>query len=105
MTQTTLTAADFEMKYDGEHTFPFFENEDATIFAYGHGDPVELVAKVKEYDDLADNDSEAHDPGDVKHIWVTASLHGDLGDEQWYLKSAGVTAETEGAIPVSVIER
>jgi hypothetical protein len=100
---TELTATDFEMKWDAEHTFPFFETENATIMAYGHHDPEKFVALVREYDDLCDpRYAETHSVADVQHIWATVE---GSRDEEWVAHWGGVTAETPDAIPLTVIRR
>lgn len=102
MAEATLTEKDFEMRWDAERVFPFFETEDAVIMAYGHWDKAALVAQVKEYDDLCDNtlDHDVHAPSDVQHCWAT--IEGAV-IEDWVAHFAGVTADAPGTIALSVI--
>lgn len=105
---TTLTAADFEMKYDADHTFPFFESENGTIMGYGHPGKAEFAALVKQYDDLC-NGSEAypepHSPDEVQHVWGVVDNAHEAETGEWRVSWAGVTAETPGAFPMTVIFR
>ena len=102
---TPLTSADFDMRYDADHTFPFLESEDAVIMAYGHPDKAEFVQLVKQYDDLCNGSPvEAHATGDVQHVWATVERDVDA-PEDWRTNWGGVTAETPGAFPMTVIFR
>ncbi len=107
MTSTTLpplTAADFDMQWDAEHTFPFIESEDATIMAFGHHDKAAFVRAVREYDDLCTDDAETHAESDVDHFWAVQIDRGNPEDG-WWMSWSGVTAETPNAFPITVILR
>lgn len=101
-----LTAADFEMKWDAEHTFSFTESEDAQIMAFGHPDRQALAAEITEYDKLSCGsvwDAEwATDPDDIRQTYAVL-VDGGPGDE-WRIKW-GQNESTPGAFPVSVVLR
>lgn len=104
MTMPALTPADFEFRWDDEHTFPFVESEDATIMAYGHHDKAQFVKIVREYDGLCDPEwAETHAESDVQHLWAVRT--DDNGEHVWWIKWSGITAETPNAFPVTVIRR
>ena len=110
MTEKTLpamTAEDFEMRWDEDHTFPFTENEDATIMAHGHHDREAFARQVCEYDKLvagSDFYDEPMDGSDVQHLWAVRL---DRGHEEdgWMIQWGGVTENTPNAFPVTVILR
>lgn len=102
-----LTADDFEMRWDADHTFPFTEDEDATIMAYGRHDPTEFVRQVFVYDQLTgetDSSDGPMDAGEVQHKWA---VHLDRGGEEdgWWITWGDVTESTEQAFPVTVVIR
>lgn len=102
-----LTAKDFEMRWDAEHVFPFVEDEDATIMAYGHHDPATFVQQVFEYDRLVIGGEFADEPmdtGDVRHFWAVRVDEGNPEDG-WWMTWGGITQDTEHAFPVTVIVR
>lgn len=80
----TLTAMDFETRYDDTHTFPFFEDENGELVTgYGHIDKAEFARLVNAYDRLADADSQ-YTPDDVKHGHATITFATDLAAAQGY---------------------
>lgn len=101
-----LTASDFEMRWDAEHTFPFTESEDAVIIAYGHPDPIALAAQITEYDRLCagpyTTDGWETDPGDIRQTHAVLA-EGKPGEE-WHIRW-GKDADTAGAFPVSLVVR
>jgi len=96
-----LTAADFELRYDEQHTFPFYETEAAEIYGYGHQDTAEFSAAVNRYWALANGEDLGQDgctAGDVEHRWaVTITDTPDGQAFQW----GGVTQHTPGAFPIT----
>lgn len=104
---TVLTAADFEMKWDAEHTFPFFESEDAVIIGYGHPDKAEFAQLVRQYDLLCSGNvnDEVHHVDEVQHVWGIIDNSREHIDGEWRVTWRDVTAETTGAVPMVVIFR
>jgi hypothetical protein len=103
----TLTAADFELRYDDEHTFPFFSDEEGT-YGFGHIDPTEFAKLVNDYDVLccAGDPEWRYDESDVKHLYARAFSQDDAESEYgWLFTWDNVTAETEGAFPLTLINR
>ena len=50
-----LTAADFTVEWDADHTFPFFENENANgLWGYGHQDKGTFAQHANAHDHLLD---------------------------------------------------
>lgn len=102
------TAKDFSFRYDAERTFPFFESEDGEIFAYGHVDPQNLVAEVRNYDNLMAGEGWGTDEDYddliqyVKHTW--AIIVDDGVDGEWRFQY-GDKEGVEGAFPLTVVER
>ena len=99
-----LTEADFSMQYDAEHTFPFIEDENATIMAWGHPDPVTLAGRITEYDRRASGDPEAEatQPENISRVYAVMVEDG----EEWRIRwGSSVSADTEGAFPVSIVSR
>lgn len=114
MTLPALTPSDFEMRWDADHTFPFTENEDATIMAHGHHDPAEFVKQIKVYDTLVNGPEpydDVMDEGEVKHYWAvrTNVNFEDVDDGEdidgWWIKWGGITQDTPNAFPVTVVTR
>lgn len=105
-----LTAEDFTMQYDAEHKFPFIENEDATIMAWGHGDPEALLDAIFEYDTLCDPKyAERGEEGSLARRWAVRVEPDDPEDEQFWFQWAGqdasFTEATPGAFPVTIWSR
>lgn len=102
-----LTAADFTMAWDAEHTFSFTESEDATIVAYGHPDKDALAAEIAEYDRLCAGPAYSADdiepnPDDIRQTYAVL-VEGAPGDE-WVIKWEQ-DEHAPGAFPVSVVHR
>jgi len=101
------TAADFEMKYDAEHTFPFFEDENANwIVGHGHQDRAEFAKLVNDFDTLATGEAWPYTEGDVQ--WIYGFVSGSDDDFFVHLRHEDFSAieSTEaGAFPVTVISR
>lgn len=100
-----LVPKDFELQYDSDHDYSFFEDEDANgLYSYGHDRDAEFVNEVNEYDaytsGFVDDDLTTYNVGDVHHVWAVVT---DPTTEQftWH----GVTENTPNAFPVSVIRR
>ncbi|OHV03699.1 hypothetical protein BKN37_13580 [Mycobacterium talmoniae] len=100
----SLTAADFELKYDETHTYPFYEDEDSSgLYKYGHDDDAEFARLANDYDVYATGispEDAAYTAGDVRHVWAVV-VDPELGRFSW----RNVTAGTPNAFPVSVIPR
>lgn len=109
----TLTADDFRMRYDADHVFEFVESEDATIMAWGHRDPDELLDEVFVYDGLCDPGyAERGTPADIRHLWAVRIEDADDvdGADGWWIAwtdHAGrpITQSTAGAFAVTVWAR
>lgn len=102
-----LTAADFTMIWDAEHTFSFTESEDATIMAYGHPDKDALAAEIAEYDRLCAGPGYSADdiepyPDEIRQTYAVL-VEGGPGDE-WLIRWEQ-DESTPGAFPVSVVHR
>lgn len=58
MSTRALTPEDFRVKYDREHTFEFFEDEDGNgVYAYGHRDKQAFATAVNYYDRLCNGEN------------------------------------------------
>lgn len=100
-----LTAADFEMKYDSTHTYPFYEDENGDgLYAYGTIDDEEFARLAREYEihvgAYTPDEVDPYEASDVCHCWAIV-IDPDEGVFTW----AGVTKDTPSAFPVSVIWR
>lgn len=107
-----LTASDFEMQYDPDHRYPFFEDEDAAIFAFGHPDPAELAEAINAYFvhcGASDPEGDpACTPDDVDHRWAVTTQRGDeTGFRYRDITADGrhrdITEDTPGAFPITVV--
>jgi len=101
-----LTAADFELKYDDEHTFPFIETEDCIIVGFGHHDRDGFAKLVTEYDKLAGFD----EPTDAAHVqWLWAARDEEYferyGEDRLIWAPSKVNASTPGAFKITVVSR
>lgn len=104
-----VTAKDFEVKYDAERTFPFYEDENATgVYGYGHTDKDEFAASVTEFDRYANGEfwhpDEVYTADDVHHGWAVAYDSTAFGGE-WAWDRSGVSFDTPGAFPMTWIYR
>lgn len=102
-----LTADDFTMMFDADHTFSFTESEDGDIMAYGHPDKTALAAEITEYDLLCAgeryrNEIEPVEPDSIRRTYAVV-VEGGPGDE-WQIRWEQ-DASTPGAFPVSVVVR
>ena len=102
-----LTADDFRMVWDAEHTFSFTESEDGTIMAFGHPDRDALAKEITEYDALCAgeqyrDDVEATSPDEIRQTYAVV-VEGGPGDE-WAIKW-GQDGDAPDAFPVSVVHR
>lgn len=111
--QIILTAEDFELKYDADHTFPFYEDENAYgVYGYGHGDATEFANAVNEYDRLADAGWETGDGytgEDVMYGWAIGFEEYQYGGEWMWTRvlasGENVSEQTPGAFPVMWVNR
>jgi hypothetical protein len=106
MSTQVLSAKDFEMFWDADHTFPFIETEDAAIVAYGHPDAEVLAAQITEFDRLCGethSDGWETDPEAIARCYAVL-VDGGSGDD-WSIRWGGVDASAAGAFPVSVVIR
>lgn len=107
MTTRALTPEDFRVKYDKEHTFEFFEDEDGNgVYAYGHRDEQAFATAVNYYDRLCNGadfseDYDTYDHGDVRHAYARADDVNVYGE--WALRFC--KAEDEYATPVTWVSR
>lgn len=108
-TIVTVTAKDFDVRWDAEHTFPFFEDENADgVYGYGHTDKAEFARLVSEYDAVCDA---GHDPADnyiaddVMHTYAVAYQPEGWPDGEWMFTRKGVTADTAQAFPMTWVSR
>lgn len=100
----------FDMAWDAEHTFPFFEGEDGSgCFGYGHQDRDAFAAALNDWDQLC-NGGDPEWPwtaDEVEHVWAVAYAPiEDAGDlDGWRLDWCGITAADLGAFPMTVVAR
>lgn len=102
------TAQDFDTVWDSEHTFPFFEDEDAAgVYGFGHIDKATFAAQVNQCDVLAMGESLASGIGytesDVIHCW--AVLTSPREDDGVRFSWRGVDSRTLGSWPLTRIVR
>jgi hypothetical protein len=99
-----LTAEDFVAPGFTYRGVPVVEPEDGDcVFTHGHVDADLFVAAVHDYDsEFADpGAAEAHNPDDVEHWWAVTIEPAP----EWRIRWGGITADTPGAFPVTVVER
>lgn len=107
MSVRALTPEDFRVKYDKEHTFEFFEDEDGNgVYAYGHRDEQAFATAVNYYDRLCNGedfseDYDAYDLCEVYHGYARADNVNVYGE--WALRFC--KAEDEYATPVTWVSR
>lgn len=100
---SALTLDDFGPKRYGVN---FFEDEEGDIWAFGHIPPEDMVAAVREfYADVAAPTFDLVPPGveDVQHAYAVRAEGPPGGDEGPYMNVIGVTADTPGAIPITLV--
>jgi hypothetical protein len=103
----TVTPDMFDMPYDAERTFPFFEDENGDgVYGYGHADKAEFAAKVNEYDAHCNGEplDEGYTDANVAHTWAVAYRPTNDPDGDWRFTRA-VADSDEGAFPMTVISR
>jgi hypothetical protein len=65
--------SDFEIMYDMDHFFEFFEDENGeALWAHGSLSSEEFVEQVNEYDRICGSDWEGYTEDDVKTLWAVA---------------------------------
>lgn len=106
----TITAKNFEQYYDEDHTYPFFETEDAVIFGYGHPDKSWAADQVRAYYEHVAGEDIDISADEVSHRWAievdAPFAPGDepggfsLGDYDQAGKPVPHTEETPGAFPI-----
>lgn len=105
------TAADFEMKVDEEHTYPFFEDESGSwIIGLGHQDRTEFARLMNDFDEVTSGGTwpveEAYAEQHVE--WRYGIVYG--GDEDTYVllyhdDHTAITADVPHAVPITVMSR
>lgn len=108
-----LTADDFEVKYDADHTYPFYEDEEGDVYGYGHPDKVGAAAWVKAYydyiDPAGDKDDHHVDPADVRHLWAVRLPDDGDGFRFHFVRLDGsgrlIGADEPGAFPIWMVTR
>lgn len=67
--------------YDGDHVFPFVEDENANATGYGHQDRAEFAAAINRYDELTTgetvDDDDLWNEDYVGHYWVVIAPDGE----------------------------
>jgi len=101
---------DFELRWDADHYFHFFESEDGDIFAYGHKDPQNLVDEVRTYDTVCsgqDIDEDNYDEvlSQVVHTWAKVESGNIEFDDDWKFGYGDKYRDVEGSFPLTVIRR
>ncbi|SFK32220.1 hypothetical protein [Cellulomonas sp. KH9] len=99
-----LTAEDFDS--GSGYTFrglPIIEDEDGTyVYTHGHVDPETFAAAVDDYDrEVAGWLDDPCDADGVDHMYAVTLA----GPPEWWMSWNGVTAETPGAFPITVVTR
>lgn len=86
-----LTAEDFEVRFDDEHTYPFFEDNNANgVYGYGHTDKAEFAAAVTAYDEYMVgagwDDDDSYTERDAHHGYVQGVRYsdGDFGFGEFF---------------------
>lgn len=103
------TATDFDVQFDAEHRYPFYEDEYGSgIYGFGHMDKAEFARQVNEYDQLCTGevfDDLGYNAEDVIHCWaVITSDRGDA-DGQYRFSWNGVDSRTLGSWPLTRVDR
>lgn len=106
MTTRALTPGDFRVKYDENHTFEFFEDEDGNgVYAYGHRDEQAFATAVNYYDRLCNGGNvdyyDTYDYCDVHHGYARADDVNRYGEG--YLQFC--KSSDEYATPVTWVSR
>ena len=107
MTDATPTVpADVFQTIHDEHTrFPFFECEDATIIGGGHHDKAEFATLVTVYDELMSGEDYETTAEAVEWRYAVPEYKDGKWWFAWSQKGERVTAETPGAIPITMVQR
>jgi hypothetical protein len=98
----------FEVQYDAEHLFPFFEDENAAgVYGYGHTDRAVFAAAVNDYDDLCNGGELTvhYEPADVTHHWGVAYIPNPAHPDVWRFTWRGITEATPHAFPFTKVDR
>lgn len=97
--------SDFTMKYDDDHTFDFFEDENADhLWAFGTIDAAEFARQANEYDILSGwiqpGEVEPYTAADIRYCQAVITTNNGYVD--WYIRPV-----PEGTISglVAVIDR
>lgn len=91
----------FEVMWDSERTFPFFEDENATgVYGYGHTDKAEFAANVNEYDLYTADAVSTYTETDVLHGYAVV----DPEDHERF-KIIRTPDVPEGATPITYVVR
>lgn len=102
----TLAPEDFEWQYDDQRTFPFFEDQDARIFGYGHPNKSKAAAQVKDFYEYCDPTGGPYlvGPEDVKHLWAIAyEEDDDLLFQMSHYNGGPVSSSDPGAFPIWMV--
>jgi hypothetical protein len=98
---------DFRVEWDEEHTFDFFEDENATaLWAHGSLDSEEFVRQANEYDRITDDHYSTLDDysiDDVRTFWGILRYQSDDFPDDWRVYPCD--EHTSGAALVKVIDR
>jgi hypothetical protein len=105
-----VTAEDFEVRWDADRTFPFFEDDYGSgVYGYGHQDRAAFAAAVNAFDVYAGSvslDEANYEAGDVHHVWAIAyDPFPDAHDDDWRFRTGGITADTPRAFPMTWVSR
>lgn len=104
----TVTADDFEVQWDAEHTFPFFEDENGDgVYGYGHHDKEGFARQLNEFDELCTGgpSEDEYTADQVAHDWAVAYIKPGDPDDYWMTTWHDVTEETPGAFPMTRVMR
>jgi hypothetical protein len=110
MTDTTIivTAKDFEVRWDAEHTFAFFEDEQADwLMGFGHIDKAEFAAQVNEYDRICNGEpiDPPYDESAVSHVYARAFIPDGAPSDDWRVTWHDVEPDSEGAFRMTLMSR
>jgi hypothetical protein len=102
------TTADFDVQFDADHKFPFYEDENGCgIYGFGHMDKAEFAAQVNQYDTLCTGeafDERGYVPEDVIHCWAVITAPKDE-DGSYQFSWRGIDSRTLGAWPLTRVDR
>lgn len=100
-----LPADVFETIHDEHTRFPFFETENATIIGGGHQDKVEFAAMVTAYDRYCSGEGWETAADAVEWRYAVPSYQLDEWWFAWMVDGERVTAQTPGAIAITMVQR